>query len=196
MKELKFIHITKCAGTYIENLGKKYNIMWGRFHKEYGYWHSIFPAVRDNIKKKYDWFMVVRNPYERILSEYYCKWGGIGSKNINHTKEQMNQFLINKIKSRSRLGNHYTEQYKYLDKKCKIHIVKLENLNNELISLFKKYKLNYTELTIKPKIANSKMEHNKTVKFEVKDFSRELIKLINTVYDKDFTAFGYAKINI
>ena len=27
MKELKFIHITKCAGTSIENIGKKENIL-------------------------------------------------------------------------------------------------------------------------------------------------------------------------
>ena len=43
MKPLKFIHITKTAGTTIENLGLKKNIKWGRFHKEYGpCWHRIF----------------------------------------------------------------------------------------------------------------------------------------------------------
>ena len=52
MKQLKFIHITKCAGTTIENLGKEKNILWGRFDKEYSsgfeYWHNIF----QNIDKK------------------------------------------------------------------------------------------------------------------------------------------------
>lgn len=50
MKELKFIHITKCAGTTIENLGKKNNILWGKFHKEYGWWHEIFTCKSKKLK--------------------------------------------------------------------------------------------------------------------------------------------------
>ena len=42
MKQLKFIHITKCAGTSIEDIGIENNILWGRFHTEYGNWHEIF----------------------------------------------------------------------------------------------------------------------------------------------------------
>ena len=45
MKELKFIHITKCAGTFIENIGKSKNIDWGIHHfrtGEYGHWHQPF----------------------------------------------------------------------------------------------------------------------------------------------------------
>lgn len=80
MKKLKFIHCTKCAGTYIEDLGIKYNLKWGRFHKEYGWHHEKFKQLSYNLKNKYDWFMIVRNPYDRILSEYYCKWAGIGKK--------------------------------------------------------------------------------------------------------------------
>jgi len=74
-KELKFIHITKCAGTFIEDLGYENDILWGKFHEEYGFWHSIFIDRDKKLKEKYDWFMIVRNPYTRILSEYYCKWG-------------------------------------------------------------------------------------------------------------------------
>ena len=32
----------------------------------------IFFTKDDELKQKYDWFMIVRNPYDRILSEYYC----------------------------------------------------------------------------------------------------------------------------
>ena len=28
-KNLKFIHITKCAGTFIEEIGREKNIKWG-----------------------------------------------------------------------------------------------------------------------------------------------------------------------
>ena len=70
MKPLKFIHITKCAGTSIEDIGKKNDICWGRYHKEYNWWHEPFINLKKSLKKKYDWFVVVRNPYTRILSEF------------------------------------------------------------------------------------------------------------------------------
>lgn len=34
-KELKFIHITKTAGTSIEDVAFKKNILYGRYHQEY-----------------------------------------------------------------------------------------------------------------------------------------------------------------
>lgn len=52
MKELKYIHITKCAGTTIEDVGKENNIYWGRFHTEYGWWHECFPIKREELKNK------------------------------------------------------------------------------------------------------------------------------------------------
>jgi hypothetical protein len=194
-KELKFIHITKNAGTYIEDTAKKSNILFGRHHKKYGFWHHIFPNINKNVKDKYDWFMVVRNPYTRLLSEYYCQWGGIGKKNINHNKKEMNNYLINKIKNRSKknrskVGDHYTEQYKYLEPKYNIHIIKYENLIPELSNLYKKYDLNI-ELTDKK--INSSKEKTKIRKFTTKDFNNELITLINSVYSKDFELFDYKK---
>jgi hypothetical protein len=191
-KELKFFHITKCAGTSIENAGINKNIKWGRFHKEYGmHWHRIFFYINVNIIKKYDWFMVVRNPYERILSEYYCIWGGIGDKNKyknEHTKEEMNSFIINKIKNRSLKGNHYTEQSRYLYSKIKIHILKFENLTEDFNNLMKLYNIENVVLE-KDNYATEK-------KYKIYDFSKELIDLINQIYDKDFENFGYEKINI
>ena len=97
MKILKFIHITKCAGTSIEDVGKENNILWGRFHKEYGWWHEIFINKSKELKLKYDWFVVIRNPYERLISEFYCKWGGIGTHhNIDNINEKEFNLYIKK----------------------------------------------------------------------------------------------------
>ena len=41
MKDLKFIHITKTAGTTIENLAKANNINWGRFDLDYRYYTKM-----------------------------------------------------------------------------------------------------------------------------------------------------------
>jgi hypothetical protein len=183
-KPLKFIHITKCAGTSIENAAKEKGILWGRFHQEYKFWHQVFPKVKDTVINKYDWFTVVRNPYDRILSEYHCKWGGIGSKNPHHTKQQMNAYLIRKINRRKASGDHYTEQYLYLHPTVPIHILKFENLATEFDALMSHYNIQGITLT---------RENSSTKFFTVSDFSPELIALINRVYDKDFEIFGYTK---
>jgi hypothetical protein len=200
MKELKFIHITKCAGSSIEACGKEQGILWGIYHTEYytnykSNWHTIFSSINKNIKDKYDWFMVVRNPYSRILSEYYCKWGGIGNYNCNCNSNckyknvrEFNNYLINKINNRlsASNGNHYMEQYKYLDPTVNIHIIKFENLNEEFTNLMNLY--NIKNITLK------KENSGENKQFTISDFSDELINLINTVYDKDFEIFQYTKI--
>jgi hypothetical protein len=183
MKELKFIHITKCAGTSIEDAGKKHDIQWGRFHKEYGFWHKLFPKVDPDVIDKYDWFMIVRNPYERILSEYY--WFTRGKKQPM-SRRQMNKFLIDKIKKRSNVGDHFTEQNKYLYPFSTIHIIKFENLNEEFSELMKLYGLE--DITLP---ANN-ISENKN--YSVSDFSAELITLINKVYYNDFIEFQYDMI--
>jgi len=183
MKELKFIHITKCAGTSIENAGKKQNILWGRFCKEYGFWHQLFPKVDPDVIDKYDWFMVVRNPYERMLSEYYWFTGG-AKQPMSMTR--MNEFLIDKIKKRSNIGDHFTEQYKYLHPTVNIRIIKFENLGQEFTALMKEYNLEKIHLDKE----NARNRHD----YSVADFSPELITLINEVYDQDFAEFQYEKI--
>ena len=190
-KLLKFVHISKCGGTSIEDAGKAANILWGKFHQEYGsYWHQLFSSVPEAIVKKYDWFMVVRNPYDRILSEYYCRYGGIGEilhkhpYRPVHTKEQMNQYLIQKIKKRSSTGCHYTEQYKYLHPTMEIHLIKFENLQQEFDALMEKYDLKDIRLE----------KHNASPaykRFSLADFSQELVDLIEETYAKDFETFGY-----
>jgi hypothetical protein len=192
MKELKFIHITKNAGTTIENLGKNKGIKWGRFHSEYGLykpspWHDTFIDIPEQIKNKYDWFVVVRNPYDRILSEYYCRHSGVGyNKKIVHNKNDFNNYLMNRILKRNLKGDHYTEQYKYIDNEVNIHILKFENLKEDFENLMVEYSID-----LKLDIHTNKAPSSKT--FTIDDFSSELIEVINTIYDKDFKLFDYEK---
>lgn len=193
-KSLKFIHISKNAGTSIEKSGLLKKHLWGMYHKEYGYWHQYFPLKKLHVKLNYNWFMIVRNPYDRILSEYYCEWGGIGKTNIKHTKDQMNTYLIEKIKKRNPYGDHYTEQHKYIEYSPNIiiFIIRFEYLDIEFHKLMDFYNIQNIEL-IK---TNSSKEKNKTLSFTTFDFSNELITLINNVYYKDFELFNYTKRNI
>jgi hypothetical protein len=194
-KPLKFIHITKCGGTSIETIGKKNNILWGMYHKEYGWWHEPFIYKEDHLKSKYNWFTVVRNPYTRIISEFYCKWGTPidNNKKKSISVLEFNKIIKNNILNRKFPNNnnnighsHYKEQHLYIDKKYNIHILKFENITNDFNNLMKKYSLNI-------KFDEHKNKNDK--KYTVDSLSPEVIKLINTVYDKDFKMFGYEKLS-
>jgi hypothetical protein len=191
-KELKFIHITKTAGSSIETVGLEKNKRWGIHHKEYGFWHGIFPNKPNNLKEKYDWFMVVRNPYTRIISEYNFIANSLGLK--NHTAEEFNIFIklwiLNASNNKENHplygrvgGDHFTEQYKYYDPSVKIHIIKFENITEEFNNLMKSY--NYDI------ILNKKVQVSK-IYFNVNHLLDENIKLIRTVYKNDFEMFGYS----
>ena len=197
-KQLKFIHITKCAGSSIEEAGKKHNIHWGCYDTEYitnikevSQWHRFLSLVDEKTRRKYDWFMIVRDPYDRILSEYYCTHNGI--ENIIHTREEMNKYLIQKINTFYRSGDHYTPQYMYLDPSTKIHILRFENLEKEFNDLMCLYNLEHVVLE-KINVRNTKV-YNKT-RFTIADFSKKLIDLINIIYNKDFEIFNYKKIEL
>lgn len=186
MKSLKFIHITKTAGTTLEDEAQACGIHWGRFHTEYGWWHEIFPNKPGILKERYDWFTVVRNPYSRLISEFHCRHGNYliktGRKAESFTKQEFNTYLINCIKVFCEVGNHYTPQYLYIDKEVPINVLKFENLELEFHDLMKKYKL--------PIFINSHKNANAKV-FNICDMNQQLRDLINKTYEKDFEIFGY-----
>ena len=215
-KPLKFVHITKCGGTTIENIGKENNIDWGRFDEEYkkallaskermkkDWWHTpprYFEA--DYLKKileDNDFFTVVRNPYERVVSEYYDNIGGpeVKSEDVKKFNKSIEAYLKNmqdKMKDiSSPLCCHHVPQYLYIyDKngnKIVKNIIKLENMNKEFNELMTKYGYNF-------KLDKDKKENIGKKHFGVKDISPKNIELINELYNEDFNNFGYSKINV
>jgi hypothetical protein len=186
MKPLKFIHITKTAGTTLEDEAQSCDILWGRFHEEYGWWHEIFPSKPATLKEKYNWFTVVRNPYSRIISEFHCQWGNTllnnGRKAESFTKQEFNECLIHRINTYDSTGEHYTPQYLYIDKEVPVDVLRFENLKSEFHKLMKTYKL--------PVTINSHKNANTKV-FNTTDINQKLRDLINKTYEKDFELFGY-----
>jgi len=97
-ERLRFIHITKTAGASIEFIGKEEN--WGQHDAEYGemmhsslewtpkdWWHIppqfMISEQFSDLRSRYIYFTVVRNPFERVISETFCKWAGFQNKHKN-----------------------------------------------------------------------------------------------------------------
>jgi len=193
MKNLKFIHITKTAGTSIENIAHKKGIKWGMFDPVYKKkrgdpgdpWHDV-----RNLSNDCDYFMVVRNPYDRIISEFHCKWANKDIQIYKWSYEMFNSYINKKINESmisSRRGGHYYPQYLYLNDDIKIHVLKFENLKSDFDSLMKIYNI---DLTL------DRLDNFNNKIFGVKDIDHENIKLINEYFDKDFQLFSYDKISI
>lgn len=196
-KQLKFIHITKTAGTSIEDVGYKEGFTWGRFHKKYGYWHELFPNKPNSIKSSYNYFTVIRNPYTRIVSEFHDKWYGVGNNTDNFNSTEFNKYVRNKIihyfnksyyynERLGIMGGSYAPQHLYIDNDFDISILRFENINEDFKNLMKVQGFENVELSM------HKLKAKK--KFSINDFEQITISLINKVYHKDFELFNYEKI--
>ena len=194
-KDLLFIHIPKTGGTNIENCIKqkyKQTLYSGRTNLlKYPYnnlslQHQFYNTIYNNRDKlninfnNIKIFTVVRNPYDRIISDLFFK--KIIKK--DYTSEQVYDKIVNDYLNRYDLDNHNVSQYKFItDENLKlipnIKIFKCENLNeiNDDLNKFIGFDIN-----IKKNNVN-------------KDYSMYLnndsIDLINKKYKKDFELFNY-----
>jgi hypothetical protein len=202
-KKLLFIHIPKTGGTVIENAIKstcKQELYSGYTNNilEYPYnqkslQHQFYSTLyRYRHKLRVDFnnikiFSVVRNPYDKVISDLFWFSKKIKVKRIQDfsTAEDVFDILKNNYFHRDDLDNHNKPQYQFVtDEKGglipNIKIYKCEELNklngeiNKFIGI---------DIDIKKNDVN-------------KDYSKYLNKdsnqLINKYYKKDFELFNYA----
>jgi len=195
-KKLLFIHIPKTGGTTIENniskntpqtlySGYTNSLLDFPYNKK-SLQHQFYTTIykfRDKLHVNFDnikIFSVVRNPYDRIISDLF--WHKLINKNF--TAEQVYNVIKNNYLDRNDLDNHNEPQYKFIvDENSEliknIKIFRTETLNESNYDLSKFVGFN---INIKQKNVN-------------KDYSNYLnqysISLINTFYKKDFELFNY-----
>ena len=124
-KKCIFVHIPKCAGTSMEQFLKDYgnnNIEYFGVFNNRSLHHltayELLMSLRKKKFEKYYRFSIVRNPYDRLLSEYY--WNpiyGIGYKN-GGSKKVFLEYIEKVIKKGDFFSNiyhdHFMPQYNYL----------------------------------------------------------------------------------
>ena len=192
-RSLKFIHIPKTGGTTIENLGHARGYAWGRYHKhEYGFWHDYLYEKSLNLINKYDWFMFVRNPFDRVVSEYWCKWGGVGRPNET-TVENFNGFIQKMVTNppTTTARGHWLPMAPHLralsmSPGVTIHVGRFERFESDLKRILKSYNIEYLEHF--PKINDHAAER---AEYNVSHLDRHTVELIQRVYAMDFEIFGY-----
>ena len=123
---------------------------------------------------------VVRNPYERIISDlFFFKYINESTK-----KEEVFDKMKSYIQSNN-VDNHNIPQYKYLiDEDNEIMkdicILRTESLTSDI------HKLGYTDFNLHVHKNSKKVNYNDYL-------NSECIELINEYYDKDFKLFNYEK---
>ena len=213
INNLKFLHITKTGGTSIEEFAIKLGIKWGKYdkvllkqYKKEGFWHIPLSYFETKTINKYNWFTIIRNPYERVISEVNFL---LKKEHIQYNKVDINLYLNNILSNllidKNTINNEFVEKndimfafhfipiyfYTCLDSNEKIipnlKIIKFENLNEELNSYFQ-------QLNIEEEF-NIHENKNEQKCFEFEDLSIKNIKLINKVYKIDFNLFNYKIIS-
>jgi len=194
-KRCIFIHIPKTAGTSIEQFIKDNDknpiillgVRNGRSMHHFSALEikSLFPELF----KKYYKFSFVRNPYDRLLSEYYwCKIQNVGYK-FGKTKMEFLNYVSNVIKQKTYFKNifhdHFIPQYMFIyntqNKLLVNHLFKYEDLDNAIRFIKKKIQIN-----------GNLHQLNKT-NVEKTDWSNEEKEIIYELYKKDFLYFQYKK---
>ena len=187
MPKLKFIHIPKNAGTSIEDWGRNYGYLWGRFDpdcpkhpdiKIQGIWHS--PAKYWDKSDDIDYFCIIRHPYSRIISAINFLYPDGLNKELNNWIKDDLPTLVNK-----RFPTAFIPQYEYVydtstkEQLCK-NILSFNDLTYNFKDLMIKYRCKYAYRDL----PNSNITKNK--RYKIDDLNKESINIIDKLYSKDF----------
>lgn len=198
-----FIHIPKTGGSSVEKyfekkINKKLskNLLYSKtekFNEMHSYQHMTFNEIlknkellKININDETFIFTIVRNPYERIISELFFR------KMINKSScpKYVEKKIINYLKSKETYDNHKIPQYSFIIFENgiinnNIKIMKTENLNNNMKNLgFNDFE-NIEEL----KTHRNNLDYYSYL-------NNNSIKIINEYYLSDFIIFDYEQINM
>lgn len=138
-------------------------------------------------RNEYEILTVVRNPYDRIISELLFK-GILNSETICRPKTVYNKLKKYLDKQDDIFDNHKLPQYLYLLNELGIMIENVTILRTETLTQDMK-RLGYSDFDHYYQVSKCKIKSGDT-KYSFY-LNREAIELINNYYKRDFELFNY-----
>ena len=184
-----FIHIPKCGGTTLEtslvddSCIFRCNAWPHNLKLKYPLNHCTLDDIKEskvlhpNFDKFYS-FTFVRNPFSRLVSEYFYLKGRM--KLSDDTKKELIHLANNKSESGA-MGNHCMHLHKFINNKINF-IGKLENLQQDFNIVCDKVGIPQQEL---PHI--NKTNHKHYTEY----YDDETREIVAERYAKDVEYFGY-----
>ena len=181
--KLLFIHIPKTGGTSVET---KFNVIRKNelyeekikevdgilFAKQHWLPYLIEKEFPEKFKQ-YKKFCIVRNPYTRVISEYFYQYPS--------QRVSFNNFVLKQLNTNER--DHYLPQHLYFENIEYDYVLRTETLNEDFKKMSKDFPFDGEIKRINQRGCGSENRMNL--------LTPETIKKINSLYEKDFKMFEY-----
>jgi len=195
-KNLLFIHIPKTGGTVIEDRIKKetpqtlfsrstnslLDFPYNKKSLQHQFYSTIY-KFKDKLDVNFDnikIFSVVRNPYDRIISDLF--FYSLIKKQF--TPQQVYNVIKNNYLYRDDLDNHNEPQYKFITDENSELIKNIKIFNTESLNELNNDVNKFIGFDTNIKRGNVNKDYSKYL-------NKDSISLINTFYKKDFELFNY-----
>jgi len=193
--KFKFIHIPKTGGSSIEEVFSLFNKknFWRptfiyKIEKCYFAPQHLTHNLLDHFSpESKDWFSFtyVRNPYTKIVSEYFYIHRSFYNVVIdNFTEDHFKDWIVNDLVKFDM--DHKLPQSTFIDKEVDM-VLKFENIQEDFKKLCNK-------LNVKHELTHTQKDKGNINKNKiVEQLSKETKDLIYNIFKKDFEMFNYSR---
>ena len=192
-----FLHVPKCGGSSIVDTFEAHGYspqlqMRGLPPQECliaSPQHQTFSGLREVIRpeKLTDIFILVRNPYERIKSEFNWTFRDTTTEHRPDFSEWILDSLALASEDRSHADNHFRPAIDFVDINTPVKVFRLEDGIELAIEFF----LQEAGESLPKKISHEKNSAKLPHSCHSLHFNDKALDKINTFYKYDFAAFGY-----